>query len=275
MRYVVKRSRCLTLEFDDAYTGLCRARITFSQRLQPKREYWMPESERAPLRVFNLLHRQPRFHPEQGPLLPDVPQNFLIHKHRKNKHKVDVAFREISVCPCAAALIVVAEVRNRQVRFSINRIVDIEVVIAKQPCGVTINYAEMPATTAPADPRAHWTSGIDLRLHDREIDRPRHAHEIFRPLQRLRQPPAYVAGIRHRRIATGRQAQLCASDVALRPPAEKPVVMRHTARCRRPAPIRLRLRLHVESQASREKKPVVKINLPLQSGVRLRSSMDE
>src|SRR5947208_3058243 len=88
-------------------------------------------------------------------------------------------------------------------------------------------------------------------------------------------PPAHVAGIRHRRIATGCQAQLRASDVALRPPAEKPVVMRYTARRRRPAPIRLRLRLHVESQAPREKKPVVKINLPLQSGIRLRSSMDD
>lgn len=184
-------------------------------------------------------------------------------------------FREISVRPCAGALIVVTEVRNRQVRLSINRIVDVEVVITKQPCRVTINHAEMPATTTPPDPRAHRASRIDLRLHCREIDGPRHAHEILRPLQRLRQPPAHVAGIRHRRIATGCQAQLRASDVALRPPAEKPVVMRYTARRRRPAPIRLRLRLHVESQALREKKPVVKINLPLQSGIRLRRSMDE
>src|ERR1041385_7235734 len=106
----------------------------------------MRESERPSLRVLDLFHRQPRFHPEQRPLLPDVPQNFLIPKHRKDKHKVDVAFREISICPCAGALIVAAEVRNRQVRFSINRIVDVEVVIAKQPCGGTINYAEMTAT---------------------------------------------------------------------------------------------------------------------------------
>jgi hypothetical protein len=45
--------------------------------------------------------------------------------------------------------------------------------------------------------------------------------------------------------------------------------------CDRPAPIRLRLRLHVESQAPREKKPIVKVDLPLQSGIRLGSSMDE
>src|SRR5262249_55667907 len=118
-------------------------------------------------------------------------------------------------------------------------------------------------------------SRIDLRLHCCEIDGPRDAHEILRSLQRLRQPPTHVAGIRHRCVATGRQAQLRASDVALRPSAEKPVVMRYTARRRRPAPIRLRLRLHVKSQAPREKKPIVKINLPLQSGIRLRSSMDE
>src|SRR5207248_11168476 len=121
----------------------------------------MRESERPSLRVLDLLHRQPRFYPEQRPLLPDVPKNFLIHKHWKDKHKVDVAFREISVRPCAGALIVVDEVRNRQVRFSINRIVDVEVVIAKQHCRVTINYAEMLATTAPPDPRAHRPSRID------------------------------------------------------------------------------------------------------------------
>src|SRR5947207_747409 len=235
----------------------------------------MRESERPSLRALDLLHRQPRFDPEQRTPLPDLPQNFLSHKHRKNKHKVDVALREISVRPCAGALIVVAEIRNRQVRFSINRIVDVEVVIVKQPCRVTINYAEMPATTAPPDSRADGPSCIDLRLHYRKIDGPRHTHEILRPLQRLRQPPAHIAGIRHRRIATGCETQLRASDVALRPPAEKRVVMRYTARRRRPAPVRLRLRLHVESQAPREKKPVAKINLPLQSGVRLRSSMED
>jgi hypothetical protein len=158
----------------------------------------------------------PRFYPEQRPLLPDVPQNFLIHKHWKDKHKVDVAFREISVRPCAGALIVIAEVRNRQVRLSINRIIDVEVVIAKQPRRVTINHAEMPATTTSSDPRPHRASRIDLRFHCREIDQPRHAHEILRSLQRLGQPPAHVARIRHRRIATGCQAQLRASDVALR-----------------------------------------------------------
>src|SRR4029079_5420336 len=235
----------------------------------------MRQSERPSLGVLDLLHRQPRFYPEQWPLLPDVPQNLLIHKHRKDKHKVDVAFREISVRPCAGALIIVAEVRNRQVRLSINRIVDIEVVITKQPCRVTINHAEMPATTTPADPRTHRASRIDLSLHCREIDGSRHAEEILCPLQRLRQPPAHVAGTRHRCIATGCQAQLRASDVALRPSAQKPVVTRYTARRRRPAPIRLGLLLHVESQAPREKKPVVKINLPLQSRIRLRSSMDQ
>src|SRR5215212_7502446 len=117
----------------------------------------MRESERPVLRVFDLLHRQPRFYTEQRPLLPDVPQNFLIHKHRNYKHKIDVAFREISVRPCAGALIVVAEVRNRQVRLSVNRIVDIEVVITKQPCRVTINHAEMSATTTPPDAGTHWT----------------------------------------------------------------------------------------------------------------------
>src|SRR5438128_9336133 len=122
----------------------------------------MRESERPSLRVLDLLHRQPRFYPEQRPLLPNVPQNFLIHKHRKDKHKIDVAFCEIGVRPCAGALIVVAEVRNRQVRFSINRIVDVEVVIVKQSGRVTINYAEMPTTPAPPDSRAHRPSRIDL-----------------------------------------------------------------------------------------------------------------
>src|SRR5262245_61505038 len=101
----------------------------------------------------------------------------------------------------------------------------------------------MPATTTPPDSRTHRAARIDLCLHCREIDGPRHAHEILRSLECLRQPPAHVAGIRHRYIATGCQTQLRASDIALRPSAEKPVVMRYTARRRRPAPVRLRLRL--------------------------------
>src|ERR1700730_659551 len=99
------------LELKNSHAAFLRRRIIRSKIFQPQGVDAMSKPKRTRPGITRDIcpygvHSKTGLHVEQWAFIPDVTDDFLVQRHRRDDHDVDVTLREIGIGPASATLVV-------------------------------------------------------------------------------------------------------------------------------------------------------------------------